>query len=257
MFSEGLKQKFSEYFQYVDDIRRRVYTLVIFFLIFFTAGFFGANRILGLIVKSLKIQNVTIVTTSPFQFIDLATSVGIFAALILCLPIAIYHLYGFLKDGLNKKEKRYFSVLLPISLLLFLIGFGYGFAILYFCLNIIANINIGLGVKNFWDINQFLSQIILTSALLGLVFQFPIALTFLIRMGVMKVKFLKDKRRHAIALMFILVSFLPPTDGLSLIIMVLPLIAIYEITVFVNSIFNRNVAVNSLSMVENNSLIKI
>lgn len=247
---EGLKQKFSEYFQYIDDIRRRAYALIILFLIFFTVGFFCASRILGLIIELIKVQNVTIVTTSPFQFINLSMSVGMFAALILCLPIAVFQLYGFLKDGLNKKEKRYFFILLPISLLLFLIGFGYGFAILYFCLDMIAKINVGLGVSNFWDINQFLSQIIFTAALLGLVFQFPIVLTALIKIRIIDPKFLKSKRRHAIALMFILVSLLPPTDGLSLIIMVLPLIAIYEITILVNSIFNRNVSINSFTKVE-------
>ncbi|MCX6791053.1 MAG: twin-arginine translocase subunit TatC [Candidatus Gribaldobacteria bacterium] len=247
---EGIKQKFSEHFQYIDDIRRRAYSLIIFFLIFFVAGFLGANKILELIIKLIKVQNVTIVTTSPFQFLDLAMSVGIFTALILCLPIAIYHLYSFLKDGLSKKERRYFFILLPISFFLFVVGFGYGFAILYFCLDIIAKINLDLGVNNFWDVNQFLSQIISTAALLGLVFQFPIVLTVLIKMKIIDVKFLKDKRRYAIASMFILVSLLPPTDGLSLVVMVVPLIAIYEITILVNLISSRKVLVNSLSGVE-------
>ncbi len=167
-------------------------------------------------------------------------SVGIYTGLIICLPLFIYHLYGFLKDGLNNKEKKLFFILLPIGLTLFLAGFAYGFTVLYSTLNSIAAINLSLGVKNLWDINKFLSQIILTSALLGLIFQFPIVLTFLTKVGLLTPKFLKEKRRHAVVLMFVSTSLLPPTDGLSLMIMVLPLIVIYEATIWTNLIIGRN-----------------
>ncbi len=243
---EELKKKFSDYYQYFEDIRRRVYGLLVVFIIFFVVGFFSSGQILKLIVNFFKLENATIVTTSPFQFLDLAMSVGIYTGLVICLPLFIYHLYGFLKDGLNKKEKKLFFVLLPIGLTLFLTGFAYGFAVLYGTLNSIAAINLSLGIKNLWDINKFLLQIILTSALLGLIFQFPIVLTFLVKIGLIDPKFLRKKRRHAIVAMFMLTSLLPPTDGLSLIIMVLPLIVIYEATIWTNLIIGRHRLSNNL-----------
>lgn len=230
----GIKKKLSDYYQYLEDIRRRLYNLVIVFIIFFVIGFFSSGQILRLIVSFFKLENAAIITTSPFQFLDLAMSVGIYTGIIICLPLFIYHLYGFLRDCLNRKEKKFFFVLLLIGLILFLMGVAYSFAILYSILDAIAAINLSLGIRNLWDINKFLSQIILTSALLGLIFQFPIVLTFLIKIGFIAPKFLREKRRHAIAAMFIFTSLLPPTDGLSLIIMVLPLIALYEITIMAN-----------------------
>lgn len=255
---EELKKKFSDYYQYFEDIRRRLYNLVIFFIIFFVIGFFSSGQILKLIIKFFKLNNATLIVTSPFQFLDLAMSVGLYTGLIICLPLFIYYLYNFLKDGLNKKEKKFFFVLLPIGLVLFLAGFAYGFTVLYSVLNSIAAINLSLGIKNLWDINKFLSQIILTSVLLGLIFQFPIVLTFLVKTRIIDQKFLKEKRRHAIAAMFIFTSFLPPTDGLSLIIMVLPLIVIYEITIIVNYLMNRKSQINlPVNAEKNNYLIKI
>ncbi len=74
----------------------------------------------------------------------------------------------------------------------------------------------------------------ITSALLGLVFQIPIVITLLIRMDIVSVSFLKSKRRLVILLLCILVSLLPPTDGLSLIAMALPLYFLYELTILIN-----------------------
>lgn len=80
----------------------------------------------------------------------------------------------------------------------------------------------------------------MTSALLGLIFEFPIVLTFFVKIGIITPNFLKSKRRHSYFIMFVVTSLLPPTDGLSLIVMVIPLIIIFEITIMINSIIYRN-----------------
>jgi sec-independent protein translocase protein TatC len=230
----------SEYGQYLDEIWRRLYNLVIVFVILFVIGFSFSGVILKFIISAFNLQNATIIATSPFQFFDLAITVGMYASFVLCVPLFLFHLYMFLKDGLKNKEKNFFIFLLPIGLILFCLGFAYGVVVLYFTLNSIAVINIGLGIKNFWDISIFLSQIILTSILLGLVFQFPIILTFFTKNKILDTSFLRNKRRHAIVIMFIVTSLLPPTDGFSLLVMVLPLIVLYEITILINSVYFLN-----------------
>jgi sec-independent protein translocase protein TatC len=236
---EGIAKNLPDYYRYLEDIRQRVRTLVLVFIAFFFVGLFASGQILQFIIRVFTLSNADIVTTSPFQFLDLAMSVGVYTALIVCFPIFIYQFYCFLRDGLNEGEKKFFFILLPISIFLFVVGFLYSFAILYYTLDSIAAFNVSLGIKNLWDINKFLSQIIVTSALLGIIFQYPIILTFLVKVGMLSVRFLRQKRRHAIALMFILTSLLPPTDGLSLIVMVLPLIIIYEVTIWANFFLER------------------
>jgi len=165
-----------------------------------------------------------------------------------CMPLFIYYAYDFLKDGLNKKEKKLFFVLLPIGLLLFIVGFAYSFTILYFYLNSVSSINLAFGIKNIWDISSFLSQVILASFFLGLVFQFPIVLTFLIRVGLIKVDYLREKRFYAFALMFIFVGFLPPPDIFSTIFQALPLIVIYQMTIWANLAYARRIHLIEASM---------
>ena len=237
---ESFHEKFSGYYDYFDNIRKRIYSIAVVFCIFFVLGFFEAGNILKGIISVFNLNSASIVTTAPFQFLDLATKVGLYAGLIFCIPLVLYHTYDFLKDGLNKKEKKLFFILLPVSFILFAIGFLYSFIILYFYLNSVSAINVAFGIQNMWDISSFLSQIILASTFLGLVFQFPIVLTFLIRIGLVDVQSLREKRFYAIAGIFIFVGFLPPPDIFSTFIQALPLVCIYQLTIWANASYGKH-----------------
>jgi len=231
---ENFQKSISKYGVYFEELRKRLFSLTKIFVIIFAVGFFITSPAIKLAMKYINLKGVTIVTTSPFQLIDLAMSIGFFMACVFTIPIFIYHLYSFLKPGLLPKERKIFLLSLPLGLFLFIIGFVYGVGMLYMGVKIIAEVNIGLGVANYWDISIFISQIVLTSSLLGLLFIFPIVIRFLIRIGVMSIEFLRSKRRHAIVVIFIIVSLLPPTDGLSLVLMATPLVLIYELTILFN-----------------------
>ena len=228
-------EKFSGYGDYFENIRRRVYQIAVLFIIFFIAGFFEAGPILKYIINVFHVKDAIIVTTAPFQFLEMATKVGLYTGIIFALPLVLYHLYDFLKDGLNKREKKLFFVLLPSGFALFALGFSYCFAILFFYLQSVSAINVSFGIQNVWDINNFMSQIIIASTALGLMFQFPIILTFLIRIGLVDIKFLREKRFYAIAGIFIFVGFLPPPDIFSTFVEALPLVVLYELTIIINS----------------------
>lgn len=227
-------QKLTEYAVYLDDLRRRLHRTAFFFLLFFIIGFFLTIPLFRIIHPYLPVKDVAIVTTSPFQFLDLAMDTGIFIATILTLPFAIFQVFSFLKDGLIRREKIIFVLLVPLAFLLFLGGFSYGFAIIYYSFDTIAQLNVRLGIQNYWDISKFLSQIILTSVLLGVIFLFPLILSLLMRLNFINKDFLKKHRRHAIFILFVITSLLPPTDGVSLVIMVMPMLVLYELTIILN-----------------------
>lgn len=220
---------------YLEDLRRRIYWSTIIFTFVFIVGFFSSAFILKEFISFFNIQNVLIATTSPFQFADLAVDIGFFFAIIITLPLIIFHLYSFLKPALTPKEKAWFTLSIPLSLLLFIMGFMYGVLILYYSFELLATLNESLGIRNIWDIGSFLSQIFITSSLLGIIFQFPLILSVCIKLQFIDTTLLKEKRRLALFIIFIIVSLLPPTDGLSLIAMALPLIILYEGTILINS----------------------
>lgn len=232
---ESLQSYFVKYSEYFEDIRHRFLFLVKLFLCVFFVVFFVTTPSIKLWLTHFSIKDVVIVTTSPFQLLDVSMSIAMFFALIVVTPFLIYHVYAFLKPGLLKRERRIFMLLIPVSLVLFCVGFSYGFLTLYYATEAIAQINVSIGIVNYWDIGKFFSQIIFSASLLGLLFEFPLIITFLIRSGFVAVDFLRSKRRHAIAIIFLFVSLLPPTDGISLILMATPMVFIYELTILLNS----------------------
>ncbi|KND49191.1 MAG: sec-independent protein translocase protein TatC [Parcubacteria bacterium C7867-008] len=231
----------AEYGDYLEEIRKRLYRVVIVFIVSFLIGLFSTNLFVHFFLTFLKVKDVIIVATSPFQLLDLAMTTGFFLATLITIPFAIQQTYTFLSGGLLPQERKIFFTLIPLTVVLFCIGFTYGFTVMYYAVQVIAQVNIGFGIANLWNVTQFISQILLTSALLGLIFEFPIILTLLIRLGVFPVSFLRAKRRVAIAIIVIFVALLPPTDGLSFMVMSLPLVGIYELTIFLNSFYKRKV----------------
>lgn len=243
---EKIKLFIAKFTPYLEDIRSRLYKISILFALLFITGFLSTSAILKYILSFFDIKDVVIATTSPFQFADLSINIGLFCAFVITCPILVYNIFMFLRPALTKKERGLFFFMIPLTIFLFLFGFAYGFAIMYYALIILAQINVHIGVQNIWDIGMFLSQIVLTSTLLGVLFQFPIIVTFILRMGFLNVSFLKEKRRLAVLIIFVFTSLLPPTDGLSLLAMALPLILLYEVTILVNSRFRRQKIINNL-----------
>ncbi len=231
---EEFKENIEKFLPYFEDLLRRFYKGIILFVVFFVLGFLSAAPIVKRLLEFTKVEGVTIASSSPFNFVNIAMDVGFFLAIIVFVPYIIYSFYAFIVPALTRSEKIKLLKSIPLSIALFIIGFSYGFFTLSFSLELLASINIGLGIANFWNIGQFLAQVFITAALLGLVFEFPLVLTLLIRLGIITSQTLKDKRRIAYFLLILMCALLPPTDGISLIAMSLPLVLLYEVTIWFN-----------------------
>lgn len=231
---EDFQKGVAKYGIYLEELRLKLLFIVKVFAVSFVFGFFLTSPFVKFLIKYIDLENVKIVATSPFQFINLSMSVGFFFACIITIPILIFKIYSFLKTGLLKSEKSFFMFSLPLSLVLFLFGFFYGGFMIYYGVKVIASLNTSLGIANYWDISTFISQILVTSSLLGTLFIFPVIIKFLIHSKIITVNFLKSKRKHAVVIIFIIVSLLPPTDGLSLVLMAVPLLLIFELTILFN-----------------------
>lgn len=232
-----MKKKFSIITKYADhlaDLQHRVVFLVRLFAICFIGGFFLTMPILKQLVHFLENPDVLLVISSPFQIIDLAMNIGFFIAIIITLPAAVLQMYFFFAPGLHHHEKYWFIFLVPVAVLLFGLGFGYGFGILVYTMQSVAQINVSAGLLNYWDVGKFASEILSTSSLLGILFQFPILISVLIRTRIISSTLLVYYRRHAYVAILCIVSLLPPTDGLSLVLMAIPMVFLYEITGIVN-----------------------
>ncbi len=231
---QDFEKNLAHFLPYVEDLYRRLYIAVILFAIAFVGGFFATSYIMRTILSIIVLDKVVIATTSPFQFAEIAVDTGFLVALMCTVPYIVFSLYTFIAPALTRREKFMLFQWIPIGVGLFVMGFLYGVFILYYAFGILAALNAELGIQNVWNVTKFLSQMFVTSALLGLVFQFPMVLSLGIRLGFFTKSHLKEKRQIAYVAIFVLVSLLPPTDGISLIAMALPLMLLYEVTILIN-----------------------
>lgn len=232
---ESWAETLNEYGVHLEQLRKKLLRVVKLFAVLFIIGFFLVTPGVKWAITHISLPGVTIATTSPFQFFDMIMSGAFLFATLITVPILGIACYRFLKPALLPSERKLFIRLIPLMVVLFLVGFAYGLGVLSFAIVMIAQVNTDIGIANIWDIGKFVSEIMVTAVLLGLVFQFPIVLTGMMRLGFLTVDFLRSKRRHAVVAIFVFVSLLPPTDGISLVLMAVPMILIYEVTIFINS----------------------
>jgi len=229
----------NKYSPYLKEARKRIFTTLLIFAFATLFGFVFYEKIIKFLVGTLAIKGVNIVFTSPFQFINLAFACGAVTGIIVALPVSIFQILSFLKPALNRKEFLLITRLLPFCIALFFIGFAFGAIIMKWQIQIFLERSIALGIGNILDISHLLTTILLTSVLMGIGFQFPIVLLILMRLGIIKPNELGKKRLWVYLASFIFALLLPPDSILTDILLSLPLIILFELTLILNYFFGK------------------
>jgi len=202
-------------------------------------GFFYYEKIIVFIIEMIDLGEVNIVFTSPFQFLNLAISSSLLIGTIATIPLLLYQVLHFLKPALKSKEYRSIIAFMPLSIVLFLGGFTFGFFMMKYVVSIFYSKSLELDIGNMLDISKLLSQILVTSSLMGVAFQYPIVMSLLMRFKVVSLATFVKQRPIAYMVALSFAALMPPTDILSLILLTLPLILLFEITLFLNKIFTK------------------
>ncbi len=229
----------KKYSRFLIEVRKRLLFTLSVFAIGTVVGFVYVQNIIRFLVNILSLRGINIVFTSPFQFINLSITCGIATGLIVAFPLIIAQMLSFLRPALRAREYKLISSFLPFCLVLFLVGFGFGAVIMKWQIQIFLVQSTSLGIGNMLDISRLLSVVIITSALMGLAFQSPIVLLILLRIGILKHPHLSKARPWVYLGSFIFSILLPADSILADILLTLPLVVLFEITLIVNNIFER------------------
>ena len=241
--TDALQENVNRYLPFLMELRKRILFLFSVFLVFGIAGFIYYEKIISFSLRLLDLKQAQVVFTSPFQFLNLAISSGLLCGIAAIFPLLILQILSFLKPALKPKEYKFITYLAPISLLLFIFGFGFGAVMMKYVIDLLNRKALALNIGNFLDINTLLSTILLTSSLMGLAFQFPIVLTGLLRLKIITYKFLAKQRIFVYLALLLFVMLLPPTDVFTDFLLALPLAFLFEITLLLNKLFNKPQAI--------------
>ena len=210
---------------------------------------FGSILSFSFIDKILSILLLpTLETTIPINIQVLSVQgmfiikwyISFISGFILAFPVLIYQLWKFISPGLKVNEKKYVFPVVFFSFSSFVLGISFGYFVLIpFSLEFFSSIGMG-NVENNYSIQyyfSFLSWLLLGS---GVIFQLPVVSLMLSALGLLTPAFMRHYRRHSIVSIFILSSFITPPDPVSMLIMAVPLILLYELSIGISWLINRD-----------------
>jgi len=188
------------------------------------------------------------VTEIPFELInrdmegqlntDIWTSIT--AGFIAVFPYILYLFWRFISPALYEKERKLAVWFILGTSLLFFLGvlFGY-YLIMPLSINFLANYKISEVVQNNIDLDSYLSLIKTTVIACGLVFELPIVIYFLAKVGIVSAAFLRKYRRYAYVIILIIAAIVTPPDVISQTIVTIPLVILYEASILIAARMNK------------------
>lgn len=166
---------------------------------------------------------------------------SIYAGFIVAFPYVLYQLWRFISPGLKKNERKNSRGFIIIASLLFFIGvlFGY-YVITPLSFNFLANYSISDKVINDFDLNSVIAVVRSSSLAAGLVFELPILVYFLTKIGFVTPQILKKYRKFALVIVLIISAVITPPDIASQVIVAVPILILYQVSIFISRIVVRN-----------------
>ncbi|MBM6499239.1 MAG: twin-arginine translocase subunit TatC [Flavobacterium sp.] len=177
----------------------------------------------------------TIQNTSMEGQINVFIWTCITAGFILAFPYILYELWKFISPALYEKEKKGAIGFIVISSVLFFLGvlFGY-FVIVPLSINFVATFSVSDVVKNEFNLDSYIGMIKTSVIAAGLFFELPIIIYFLTKLGLVTPNFLRKYRKYAIVILLIVAAIVTPPDVVSQITVAIPMLIIYELSIFLS-----------------------
>ena len=243
-----LREKMNNNMSIVDhleELRWRILKSLGSILLMSILTFNFANFLVDILIKPASQINSDLnlqVLTIQGMFL-LKWNLAIIGGIILSLPVITVQVWKFLSPGLYDKEKKILVPLILTAFICFILGGVFAYkVILPFSLDFFASM-ITADIQNNFSINYYFSFVLSLMIGAGLIFELPVASFLFSSIGLINPEFLKTYRREAIAITVVLSAIITPPDPISLIIMSIPMLILYEISIavswFANKLFNN------------------
>ena len=235
--------------EHLIELRQRLMKTVIAIAIFFVICFIFADKIFNILIIPYQwgagTTDVRFIYTALEEYFFTQLKIALFGSLFISFPVIATQLYGFVAPGLYKNERRAFLPFLVATPVLFLIGS----CLVYFLIMPLATQfflsqqQVGgdgqATIENLQAVSTYLGLIMTLIFAFGLVFQLPVAITLLARVGLTNSAWLKDKRKYAVLLTFVAAAVLTPPDPISQIGLAVPTLLLYEISIHMARMVER------------------
>lgn len=180
---------------------------------------------------------LTLQATDPTEQFTKAILIAFATALTVTFPYLVWELWRFIRPGLYEREMRLTRGVVGVVSSLFLLGVFFGYAVIApFTVNFLAGFQLAPGVQNIWRIGEVIGLIVQIALAGGILFELPVVVWVLSRIGIVTPMFLRRYRRHAVVANLILAGILTPSpDVISQLLLAVPMMLLYEISIVISA----------------------
>ncbi|WP_100406137.1 twin-arginine translocase subunit TatC [Bacillus solitudinis] len=227
---------------HIVELRRRIIIVVVFFTLALIAGFFLAKPII------MYLQNAPTAADLPMNAFKMTDPIRIYmtfafaSALIIIFPVILYQVWAFIRPGLHENEQKATLGYIPLAFLLFLTGISFAYFILFpFIIQFMGNLAEQLGITEQYGINEYFTFLFQITLPFGILFQLPVVVMFLTRLGLVTPGFLSSIRKVAYFVLLVIAGFITPPELISHLMVTGPLLLLYEFSIWVSHLTYRKV----------------
>lgn len=212
--------------EHVAELRKQIIKGLAVFLLFFIVAFSTINIWFPYVTRGHSL-----IILGPLEVVKFYMTISTTLAFGLSMPFLVHFLWSFVKPGLKEEESRFLGLYAPVMFVLFLLGIAFG----YFVVNPLSySFLVSLGAANF-DVmvsaSEYMHFLIMTTVPLGLLFELPIVALFLSSIGVLTAESMKKIRGWSYIVMGVGSAVITPPDFISQLLVLIPMIILYEISI--------------------------
>ena len=223
---------------HLQELRQRLVKSVIVVIITTSISFFFAKQIFDILIRPAG--DINLIFVEMTEMFGTYMKVALASGIALAMPFLVYQLVMFVSPALTRQEKRYVYLMLPFVAFMFLGGLAFGYFILVPpATNFLISFGSDIAEPQI-RIGNYISIVLRLLLSIGAVFETPVIILFLTKIGVITPKWLANKRKYAFVGAFILAAIITPTfDPVNQSLVAAPLIILYETSIWISKLVWR------------------
>lgn len=233
------KEKSMLFWQHLEELRWSIFKILGVLVITTAISLIYVDDILEILMfplnTLLKNSNVRLNQAGPFDGVFIKMKTGILGGIILGAPFAFWFIWSFVSPGLKKNEIKTFLPLCIAGTFFFLLGGILGYWTLPVVLPVLVSFSVN-NAENIWVLKEYIDFLFYWILCAGFLFEIPILLIILTKLGFIRIGTLRKGRPYAIVAAFVLAAVITPSpDAVTQMIVGVPIILLYEIGIFLAS----------------------